>query len=123
MFCKTNATLIPGNIPWPSWNIRILIKYNFESVFVKAKEADIWLNPSNYTSYQSLKNGNENHILFDAYQNKNIYTFTNTTGATGGVLYYELGMTRPDLVLKDIIKICHPELLNYYEPYFLKPLK
>jgi iron complex transport system substrate-binding protein len=99
------------------------LKLNFESVFVKAKEANIWLNPSNYSSYQSLKNGNENHILFDAYQNKNIYTFTNTTGVTGGVLYYELGMTRPDLVLKDIIKICHPKLLNDYEPYFLKPLQ
>lgn len=111
------------NYLWSSTEGSGSLKLNFESVFVKAKEADIWLNPSNYTSYQSLKNGNENHILFDAYQNKNIYTFTNTTGATGGVLYYELGMTRPDLVLKDIIKICHPELLNYYEPYFLKPLK
>lgn len=98
------------------------LKLNFESVFVKAKTADIWLSPSNYSSYENLKNGNENHSQFDAFQNKNIYTFNNTTGATGGVLYYELGMTRPDLVLKDIIKICHPELLEEYEPYFFKPL-
>lgn len=99
------------------------LKLNFESVFVKAKHAEIWLNPSNYSSYKSLQNGNENHTLFEAYQNKNIYTFTNTTGATGGVLYYELGMTRPDLVLKDIIKICHPELLENYKPFFFKPLE
>lgn len=98
------------------------LKLNFESVFVKAKDADVWLNPSNYSSYESLKNANENHTLFDAFQKQNIYTFNNTTGATGGVLYYELGMTRPDLVLKDIIKICHPELLEHYEPYFFKPL-
>ena len=45
------------------------------------------------------------------------------TGKTGGVLYYELGFARPDLVLKDMIKICHPELLEDYEPYFFKPLK
>lgn len=99
------------------------LKLNFESVFVKAKGADIWLNPSNYTSLKALKNGNENHGLFDAFQKKNIYTFTNTTGATGGVLYYELGMTRPDLVLKDLIKICHPQLLENYKPYFFKPLE
>ncbi|MBC3757687.1 ABC transporter substrate-binding protein [Hyunsoonleella sp. SJ7] len=98
------------------------LKLNFESVFVKAKTAEIWLSPSNYSSYENLKNGNENHSQFDAFQNKNIYSFTNTTGATGGVLYYELGMTRPDLVLKDIIKICHPELLKEYSPYFFKPL-
>lgn len=99
------------------------LKLNFESVFVKAKKADIWLSPSNYSSLQALKNGNENHVLFDAFKNKNIYTFTNTTGASGGVLYYELGMTRPDLVLKDLIKICHPELLKNYEPYFFKTLQ
>ena len=99
------------------------LKLNFESVFVKAKDANIWLNPSNYSSLEALKNGNENHRMFKAFQNKNIYTFTNTTGKSGGVLYYELGMTRPDLVLKDIIKICHPELLENYKSYFFKRLE
>ena len=99
------------------------LKLNFESVFVKAKGADIWLNPSNYSSLKALKNANENHALFDAFQNKSIYTFNNTTGSSGGVLYYELGMTRPDLVLKDITKICHPELLVNHKPYFFKPLE
>ncbi len=99
------------------------LKLNFESVLIKAKNADIWLSPSNYSSMESLKNSNENHGLFDAFKSKNIYTFSNTTGDKGGVIYYELGMTRPDLVLKDIIKICHPELLESYEPYFFKPLE
>lgn len=98
------------------------LKLNFESVFVKGKHADIWFNPSIYSSMESLKNSNENHALFDAFANKSIFTFTKTIGATGGVLYYELGMTRPDLVLKDIIKICHPELLEDYTPFFYKPL-
>ena len=99
------------------------LKLNFESVYLKAQQADIWLSPSNYTSFETLKNGNENHAIFKAFQNKNIYTFTNTTGSSGGVLYYELGMTRPDLVLKDITKICHPEVLEDYKPYFFKLLK
>ena len=99
------------------------LKLNFESVFVEAKNADIWLNPSNYSSFKTLKNGNRNHIMFEAFKKKHIYSVTNTTGVTGGVLYYELGMTRPDLVLKDIIKICHPELLQNYEPFFFKRLE
>jgi iron complex transport system substrate-binding protein len=98
------------------------LQLNFESVFAKAKDADIWLSPSNYYSLESLKNGSSLHTMFKAYQNKNVYSFTNTTGANGGVLYYELGMTRPDLVLKDIIKICHPELLRNHTLYFFKPL-
>ncbi|WP_203255729.1 ABC transporter substrate-binding protein [Hyunsoonleella ulvae] len=111
------------NYLWKDTNGSGSLKLNFESVFVKAKTANIWLSPSNYSSYIDLKNGNENHSIFDAFQHKNIYTFTNTTGSTGGVLYYELGMTRPDLILKDIIKICHPELLQDYTPYFFKPLE
>jgi iron complex transport system substrate-binding protein len=98
------------------------LSLNFEVVFEKAKNADIWLNPSFYTSYKALEKANQHYTKFDAFKNKTIYNSANTTGATGGVLYYELGITRPDLVLKDIIKICHPELLEDYKPYFYKPL-
>lgn len=111
------------NYLWSSTKGTGSLKLNFESVFLKAKNASIWLNPSNYTSYKTLKNANKNHSAFVAYKKKNIYTFANTTGVTGGILYYELGITRPDLVLKDIIKISHPQLLKNYEPYFIKPLK
>ncbi|MBD0832281.1 ABC transporter substrate-binding protein [Aestuariibaculum sediminum] len=99
------------------------LSLNFETVFSKAQHADIWLSPSNYTSFENLKNGNPHHATFDAFKNKNIYSFTNTTGKTGGVTYFELGLTRPDLVLKDLIKICHPELLKNYDLYFFKPLE
>jgi iron complex transport system substrate-binding protein len=96
---------------------------SFESVFEKARDADIWLSPSNYPSLEALKNASSHYTEFKAFQNKTVYSFNNTTGKTGGVLYYELGMSRPDLVLKDIIKICHPELLENYVPFFFKPLE
>jgi len=95
---------------------------SFESVFEKAKNADIWLSPSNYPNLKALENANSHYNKFKAFQNRTIYSFNNTTGKTGGVLYYELGMSRPDLVLKDIIKICHPELLENYVPFFFKSL-
>ncbi len=99
------------------------LKLSFESVFIKAKNAEIWLSPSNYNSLKNLKKGSEHHALFDAFRNKNVYSFTNTTGDTGGILYFELGMTRPDIVLKDLIKISHPELLKNHELYFFKRLE
>jgi iron complex transport system substrate-binding protein len=95
---------------------------SFEAVFEKAKDANLWLSPSYYSSLEQLKNANPLYGNFEAFKNKNIYTFANTKGETGGVLYYELGTTRPDLVLKDLIKICHPELLVDYTPHFFKPL-
>lgn len=95
---------------------------SFETVYEKAKNADLWLSPSYYPSFDALEKANEHYTKFEAFKNKAIFTFANTTGETGGVLYYELGTARPDLVLKDIIKICHPELLEHYQPYFFKPL-
>ena len=95
---------------------------SFEIVLDKAKDADLWLSPSYYTSFNQLEEASSIYTNFKAFKNKNIYSFSNTTGATGGVLYYELGTARPDLVLKDLIKICHPELLKDYEPFFFKRL-
>lgn len=95
---------------------------SLESVYTKAKSADLWLSPSYYTSFEALEKGSEHYTKFNAFKNKAIYSFSNTTGKTGGVTYYELGTARPDLVLKDIIKICHPELLEDYETTFFKKL-
>ena len=96
------------------------LKLSFEAVFEKAKDADLWLSPSYYSSLEQLKKANKLYTNFEAFKTKNIYSFTNAKGATGGVLYYELGTTRPDLILRDLIKIGHPELLEGYTPYFFK---
>lgn len=95
---------------------------SFETVFVTAQNADIWINPSYFTSYDQLKSNNELYTKFKAFETKSIYSMSLTKGDTGGVLYYELGSARPDLVLKDIIKICHPNLLEDYQTTFFKPL-
>lgn len=108
---------------WSDTSGKGSLALSFEAVFEKAQHAQIWLSPSYYGSYKALKEASDHYTRFDAFQNRAIYTFANTAGATGGVLYYELGTARPDLVLKDIIKVCHPELLPDYTPYFFKPLK
>ena len=99
------------------------LSLNFETVYIKAKDADIWLSPSNYRSKEALKNSSLQHTMFKAYQKNTIYSSINTTGKTGGILYFEMGTSRPDLVLKDLIKICHPELLKNYDLYFFKRLE
>jgi len=96
---------------------------SFEAVFSKAKTADIWLSPSYYHSFEALADANKHYTEFDAFKNKNVFSFVNTTGKTGGITYFEEGTARPDLVLKDLIKICHPEVLKNYVPHFFKPLK
>ncbi|WP_452223414.1 ABC transporter substrate-binding protein [Lacinutrix chionoecetis] len=111
------------NYLWSNTTEKGSVALNFEVVYSKAKSADLWLSPSYYTSLEAMEKASEHYTKFDAFENKQVYSFSNTTGETGGVLYYELGTARPDLILKDIIKISHPELLPDYKPFFFKKLE
>lgn len=112
-----------ANYLWRETTDKGSLSLNFEVVFEKAKDADIWISPSYYSSLEAIEDANPHYRKFKAFQNKDVYSFVNTTGKTGGVTYFEMGMARPDLVLKDLIKIAHPELLEDYTPYFFERLK
>lgn len=112
-----------GNYLWNDSEGTGSLSLNLESVLDKGKTADFWIGPGQFTS---LKQMTENHSVyseFDAFKERNVFSSTNKKGATGGVLYYELAPNRPDIVLKDIIKILHPELLPGHELYFFSHLE
>ena len=94
-----------------------------ESVLEKAEHAEIWIGPSYYTNLIQLKKAHAVYQYFDSFKNKKVYSFTNKVGETGGLIYFELAPNRPDIVLKDIIKILHPELLPNHKFYFFDQLK
>ncbi len=95
---------------------------SFESVLDKAKDADFWIGPGQFTSIEQILTSNPNYKYFKAVQNKNVYSFSSKKGKTGGVIYYELAPNRPDLVVKDLIKILHPNVLPEYQLYFFEKL-
>jgi iron complex transport system substrate-binding protein len=95
----------------------------FETVLEKAKTADFWIGPGQFTTLAEMEKSNPHYSQFDAFKNKKIYSFSTKKGKTGGVLYYELSSNRPDLVLKDVVKILHPDLLPDYELFFFQKLE
>ncbi len=99
------------------------LSLSFESVFDKGRNADFWIAPGYFSSKEQLLNSNKIYTEFNAFKNDNIYTPTTKKGKTGGVIYYELAPTRPDLVLKDMIKITNPDLLPNYELTFFERMK
>lgn len=115
----TNAN---GNYLWAKTKGTGSLSLSFEKVYSLAKNADIWF-MDQYTSLEEIKNANPHYSQFKAFKTKNIYSFSKKKGKTGGVIYYELAPNRPDLVLKDLVKIFHPVLLPNYELYFFEKLK
>ncbi len=111
------------NYLWGNSKSKGSLALNFEVVFDKAKDADIWISPSYYNSLNALEKANAHYTQFNAFKTKNVYSFVNTVGKSGGVTYYELGTARPDLILKDLVKIAHPELLENYDLQFFQLLQ
>jgi len=110
------------NYLWAETKGKGSLSLNFESVFDRGKQAQFWIAPGAHTSLSELKETNRHYTEFGAYKSGNIYSFANKKGENGGVLYYELAPTQPHIVLKDIIKATHPELLPNYKPFFLEKL-
>lgn len=91
----------------------------FETVFDKGQDADFWLIKYNQAvdkTYSELKSDYAPYSGFRAFQERNIYGCN-----TGKVPFYEDSPFHPDRLLKDLIKIFHPALLEGYElKYFTK---
>ncbi|WP_298955666.1 ABC transporter substrate-binding protein [uncultured Nonlabens sp.] len=99
------------------------LAYSIEKVLTDGRDAQYWIAPGQYSSYSKMLTDNKSYGLFDAFKNKQIYTHALTLGEKGGVTYYEEASMRPDLVLKDLVKILHPKLELDHELYFFKPLE
>ena len=95
----------------------------FETILDQAQNAEFWIAPGDFSSLKELSDSNPHYNKFAAFKNKKVYSYALKKGAKGGILYFELSPTRPDLVLKDLIKIFHPELLPDHKLFFFEKLK
>ena len=104
--------------PWNEDKSTSYMPLNFEIVFDKAGEADIWIikynTPSDMT-YASLEKEYKPYSYFKAFKSKNIYG-CNTAYST----YYEDLPIHPDYILKDMASVFHPDLFPDYKPKYYK---
>lgn len=112
-----------GNYLWSESKGVGSISLGFESVFDRAQNADFWIGPGEFSTYQQMQNANPHYAQFSAFKEKKVYSYSVKKGASGGTLFYEEAPNRPDLILKDLIHIFHPNALPNYQPYFIEPLK
>ena len=99
------------------------LQLNYEFVLDRGLETDLWIGSSDFPDLQTMGKAEPRYQAFKPWKNGEVYTYTAKKGATGGLEYFELGYVRPDLILKDLIKILHPELLPEYELYFYQKLE
>lgn len=107
---------------WKADSTKGFLQISFESVFEKGHAADLWIGVASFSTLDELKAADERYTKFNPYQIKQVYSYNARTGAKGGSEFLELGYLRPDIILKDLVKIAHPNLLPGYNLYFHKRL-
>ncbi len=95
----------------------------FEVVFDHAQAADFWINLNYTNSLDELLAADTRYAEFAAFQQGNVWNNNVRLNGNGGNDYYESGSANPDLVLADLIKIFHPELLPDHEFVYYQQLQ
>lgn len=98
------------------------LSFTFESVLNNFIAADYWFNAPYYT-WKELKDADERYTYFAAYGKQQIYHFNKRRSPSGSSDFWESAIARPDLLLADVIKIIHPELLPEHELFYIEKLK
>jgi iron complex transport system substrate-binding protein len=111
-----------GDYIWKIDGSHESLTFNFEAVFSKAKDAEIWLNTGSINSKNDIINMDERFKKFNPFNKAKIFNNNNRINEYGGIDYWESGIVNPHIILKDMICIFHPELLPDYELVYYKEI-
>ena len=92
-----------------------------ETVFDRAIDADIWIiryNQATDKTYSELAAEYANYTQMQAFRRHNVYACN-----TEQVPFYREAPFHPDLLLRDFIKILHPELLPHHRLRYYKRME
>ncbi|PLX15036.1 MAG: ABC transporter substrate-binding protein [Marinilabiliales bacterium] len=109
-----------GDYIWKENESRESLPLGIESVFAMASDANIWINTGTVNNKQDILKLDERFTDFAPFQESKIYNNNLQVNASGGNNYWEQGLVEPDILLKDLIKIFHPELLPKYKLVYYK---
>lgn len=114
-----------GSYHWSGTKATGSLPLSFESVYPVALEADYWLNVSigNVRTKQDVLARDARYADFNAFKSNHIYSYNKRMNAQGANDYWESGAVNPHLVLADLIRILHPELLPKHELVYYQSIQ
>lgn len=92
----------------------------FEAIFTNHRHAKYWfcMTMGNIKTLDDFIAQNERYKQFDAVKEGKVFSNNKRQNQFGGNDFWESGLYRPDLLLKDLIKLTRPNLLPDYETVY-----
>ncbi len=84
---------------------------DLEQAALLTSQADIWMNVGDISDLRELRSLYPKFAQMPSVVRGEVYNFDRRRRAGGGNDYWESGVVNPDLILRDLIKIFHPELV------------
>ena len=81
-------------------------------------EADVWINVGSISSLDDMRHQFPKFADVPAVQSHAVYNSDKRMNLKGGNDFWESGMVNPDIILRDMIKIFHPELITEEFVYY-----
>ncbi len=97
--------------------------FDIEAVYDRALTADVWLNTGMWTRIDDALAADPRFADVKALKTGRVFNNNKRLNEHGGNDYWESGMLRPDVVLADLIKILHPDLLPDHEWVYYRRLE
>jgi iron complex transport system substrate-binding protein len=99
------------------------VPYSVEAVFRRATEADLWFNPGTAESLNDIAVSDHRMTRLPVFTSGSVWNNRNRMTPSGGNDYWEGAVVHPELLLRDIVSILHPELLPGYKQLYFKRLE
>ncbi len=91
---------------------------SFENALDWGGRADIWINMGNLSSKKEILAADQRFGSFKVFREGKLYNNINRLSIYGGNDFWESGTVNPHLILRDLIKIFHPGLIEEELVYY-----
>ena len=99
------------------------LSLDFETVYEEAHDSEFWITMRNeWGSRNDVVAEDERYGNFRAFKTGNVFNANARLNEHGGNDYWETGFIEPDVLLADLIKILHPDLLPDHQLKYYRKL-
>lgn len=109
-----------GEYLWKMNDSKESLPFDIESVFAKTTKTEVWLHTGSVNYKNEILKIDERFNSFEPFKKGKIFNNNLITNEYGGNDYWESGLVNPQLVLKDLIRIFHPDILPDHQLVYYK---